>query len=120
MSYRGDILWTRLPDGFTREELDGARVEFQTPTHEGTGTLRAFQKPDGYFEIQIEVETSDHSDFQKVQTIHHQTSNGLFQIERLSNPGQAAFRLSFYMPSQSDLQDARAAALPHSYQTTQL
>ena len=113
MSYRDNILWTRIPDGFTREELDGVKVEFRTLTHEGGGTLRVSPKPDGYFEIQVEVETSAHSDSQKVQTIHHQTSNELFQIERLPKHGQASFRLLSYTPSQSDLQHVRAAALPH-------
>ena len=118
---REHIVLTRLPEGFTRDELHAQVVDFTIDdgpeTHLGTGILLVRPKPDGFFEIEVRIEVIDHSSQIGKQTILHQTSLILFLIERQLNPGGAAFRLSSYNPSQSDPQDTRGALFLRSCQT---
>jgi hypothetical protein len=115
MSYRDAILWTRLPEGFTQEELHGSTVSFGDLGL--SGVLHVRPLPENWFELSIVHESG--GDPVK-QTTLHQTSDRLFQIERLSNRGQAAFHLSFYIPSSDHLSNTRAAELPHCDPTDEL
>ena len=121
MSYREDILWTRLPEGFTREELHGGKVSFGDPALPGILGVAALQGPwEGWFEISVVHQSFDPSADAVTETILHQTSDRLFRIERQSSPDGAAFHLSFYTPSSSHLSNTRAAELRHSDPTSEV
>ena len=117
MSYREHVVWTRLPEGFTREELHGSKVFFGDQGL--SGVLDVGPKPGEWFELSVVHERIDRPSGRVIETILHQTSERLFLIERLSSPGEVAFRLSFHTPSSSPHGSTRAVLPEHCDPTDQ-